>query len=348
MSVRCATTSAPSRPGGISNTLASSNHLISNPGLTTCNTSRPERDDAGARQGTLVLAPNRPPAPQICSQPAQTVARDQGDDVRLAVLGAFIIVVGAAILSIRGSAAGAGDTTQFATTLVLAAAVGVQRLNGVQKWLSGPRDQRKIHTERLAQETLIRLCESRVVADDILGIRVHVWGVPPWYRRVFHHSLRKKLRGLAQRRGLTWLAWLKIRPKLQRLAAIGLVKEPPSSVRFSMGKGLIGVCLLNNDRGDTLKLRTTDRAYTDALNSATEKEWVTQGPEITHNLSLADARKLASLYKQVISKVVQDQQSGEAIGVVTISVKDSNPRIGNQQLYLNNLRNLALTVGDII
>ncbi|WP_328524066.1 hypothetical protein [Kribbella sp. NBC_00359] len=268
--------------------------------------------------------------------------------MRLAVLGAFIIVVGAAILSIRGSTTAEGDTTQFATTLILAAAVGVQRLNGVQKWLSTPRDQRKEHAERLAQQTLIRLCDSRPVSEDILSIRVHVWGVPPWYRRLFPHSIRMRLRELVKWRRLTWLAWFKIRPKLQRLAAIGLVKEPPSGVPFRMGKGLIGVCLLNNDRGDTLKLRTSDREYKEALDSATEKEWENKGPGITHNLSLADANRLAKLYGQVVSKVVKDQRSGEAIGVVTISVKDSNPRIGNQQLYLINLRDLALTVGDFI
>jgi hypothetical protein len=185
------------------------------------------------------------------------------------------------------------------------------------------------------------------VAEDILSIRVHIWRVPRWYRRLFPYSIRLRLREVVKWRRLTWLAWFKIRPKLQRLAAIGLVKEPPSNVPFRMGKGLIGVCLMNGDRSETLKLRTSDREYKEALESATEIEWQSKGPEITHNLSLANATKLAGLYGQVISKVVIDK-SGEPIGVVTISVKDANPRIGSQQLYLDNLRNLALTVGDFI
>ncbi|MFD3403443.1 hypothetical protein ACFWUU_22355 [Kribbella sp. NPDC058693] len=268
--------------------------------------------------------------------------------MRLAVLGAFIIVVAAAILSVRGSVTGQTDTTQFATTVVLAVAVGVQRLNGVQKWLTAPRDHRKHQVERMAQQTLIRLCQDKPVANDLLQIRVHVWGVPPWYRRLFPHAVRGLLRRVAQRRGLTWLAWLKIRPKLQRLAAVGLVKEPPSGVPFRMGRGLIGVCLLNNDRGETLKLRTSDPTYRRALQSVTEKEWESKGQGITHNLKLPDAKKLANLYGQVVAKVVQDPDSGEAIGTVTISVKNASPRIGNQELYLDNVRDLALVVGELI
>jgi hypothetical protein len=139
-----------------------------------------------------------------------------------------------------------------------------------------------------------------------------------------------------------------LRPSLRRVAAIGLVKQAPSGVPFRKGVGLIGVCIANNDRGEIIKLNISDPRYDEALNATNENDWLEFGPEITHNLALADARKLSHSYGQVIGKVVQDTTSGEAIGCATVSVRDTTKEIATKETFRRNLTDLAISVANVI
>jgi hypothetical protein len=244
--------------------------------------------------------------------------------VRLTVLAVLAVIVWAAVIGV-GSSIHPLKVSHLIAATVVALAAAVQRIGAVQNWLSGPVDGHRLRIEGYAQTTLINLCDSRLVSPELLDLRVHVWEVPLWYRRLFPFKLRRFLRGM-RGRSRDSTAWT-YRPALQRTAAIGLLKQAPTGVTFRKGVGLVGVCVANNDRAEYISLNVSDAEYEEALMAATEEIWRAHGPRVTHNLRLVDARKLSHSYGQVIGKVVQHIDSGEALGCVTLSVKTCDPEI---------------------
>ncbi len=241
--------------------------------------------------------------------------------MRLAPLGVIAIVACAAAVSI-GAEVHPFRPLQFAASAILVLAATAQRLNVVQRWISGPRDKRKQNIEMLAQQAFLDICSNRIVTEELLGLTIHVWGVPVWYRRFLPYALRRTLKSITRRLQPSLLARWTIRPALGRAAVVGLSTKAPSGIRFRKGYGLIGVCLADNDGLVLLTLDVSAPEYNKALR-ATRHEWAELDPVITHNLSLADSQKLAQSYGQVIAKVTQDVSSGEAIGCVTVSLKTS-------------------------
>jgi hypothetical protein len=267
--------------------------------------------------------------------------------IRLTVLVAAVIIAWAAIIGVTSNVHPLNKTHLVAAT-VIALAVAVQRLNAVQTWLAKPRYIRRECIEALTQQTLINLCMNRTVTSELLELRIHVWEVPLWYRKVFPFAFRNFLRNL--RRGAhDSTAWT-LRPTFSRTAALGLLKQAPSGVRFRKGIGLIGLCIANNDRGEYLALDVSSETYRRALRSTNEERWRKYGKEITHNLPLADARRLSHSYRQVIAKVVQDSTTGEAIGCVTVSVKTDDRAVFDLKTdpFLNSLTNLVLSVAPLL
>jgi hypothetical protein len=268
----------------------------------------------------------------------------------LIIFCAVVITVWAALINIDASFH-PPDEARFVAAVILTLAVSIQRVNGIQKWLSSPMNRRKQNVEEVAQQTLINLCKDQPISRDLLDLRVHVWEVPLWYRKLFPYVLRTALKRLAMRMSPNHATKLTLRPTLRRIAAIGLLKQPPSGVRFRKGLGLIGVCIANNDRAEYVTLDITDEQRREALHSASENEWLSYGPEITHNLKLTDAQKLSHSYGQVISLVVQNLDTGEAIGCVTISAKRCTLAVLNvatSESVRENITTLALSVARLI
>lgn len=267
--------------------------------------------------------------------------------MRLVVYAAVAIVIGAAFISASVKPL---SVPQLIATTTLAIAALIQRINGIQRWLSAPRDRRQSHVEALAQKALVEVCMDRIVSQEMLGLRVHVWEIPLWYRRLFPYWMRDRWKRTVKRRPFSWLARYTIRPSLRRVAAVGLVNRAPSGVKFKKGLGLIGVCAANNDQADFITLDVSNTTYQNALKSANESDWRAFGPKITHNLDLEDARKLARSYGQVIALVVQDNDSGEAIGCATISikpVKKRSQRVTEEQ-FKRSLTDLTLALADVL
>ncbi|MEV6636758.1 hypothetical protein AB0M54_39080 [Actinoplanes sp. NPDC051470] len=244
--------------------------------------------------------------------------------MRVVTFIAIAVVVMAAVATLVGSQAPLSKPSAVASA-ALVAAVAVQRINGVQRWLGAPKSRRREQVDVLAQQVLIDLCMNRLVTAELLELRVHVWEVPLWYRRIFPYALRLRFKEMAKKRQFRFLATWAITPTFKRVAAVGLYKAPPSGVRFQKGVGIVGVCLANNDRAEVLTVSTADRRYRHALQAADEAKWQTYDPKLTHRLPLRDAQKLAHSYGQVIARVVQDAESGEAIGCATISLKQATP-----------------------
>lgn len=234
---------------------------------------------------------------------------------------------------------------------MLILAVAIQRINGIQRWLTAPRNKRKEHVTTLAQQALIDLCMNRVISEELLDLCVHVWEVPLWYRRLFPYAVRTYLKRAITRKPLKYFAAWAIRPTLHRVAAVGLVKPTPSGIRFRKGSGLIGVCIANNDRSDFIALNVSNSRYRRALKSANEAAWTSFGPEVTHNISLKEAVRLSHLYGQVVAQVVQDSESGEAVGCVTISIRDSSiaaPQLAQDRSAKATLIDLATCLGSVL
>jgi hypothetical protein len=269
--------------------------------------------------------------------------------MRLAIAGASVVTGWAALITVASSFDPLKPSHLVASAILTSAAV-VQRVEAINRWLT-PSRKREEQVRQYAQQTLINLCSNRPVADDILGLTIHVWEVPLWYRKLFPYPLRQSLRSAVRRKRLrAFSTWL-IRPSLKRVAAVGLLKPSPSGVRFCKGTGLVGVCLANNDRSEFLSLRVNDVKYRRALKAKSEAEWQGHGLEITHNLSLQDARKLSHSYGQVMAHVIRNLDSGEAIGCVTISVADAaspNLQIVRSAEIKSKLVDLAMSVATVL
>lgn len=320
--------------------------IMASAGPSTRRLNPREPTTAVARQNTTSLAQNG----QKHLLSATTHLLGALNAMRLTVLAAVAIIVWAAVLNI-GANVHPLDQTRLAASAVLALAVAIQRVNGVQKWLSKSKNHRKEQAEVLAQQTLINLCMHHIVSSDLLDLRVHVWEVPLWYRRIFPYSIRQSLKRAAARNAARRIPTWTIRPTFRRVAALGLVKQAPSGIRFRKGNGLIGVCVANNDHSEFITLDISNEPYCHALESATELQWSNYGPEITHNLTLAEARKLSHSYGQVISRVVQDMDSGEAIGCVTISAKEASSsllHLVTSDVFKTSIATLALGVAHVL
>jgi hypothetical protein len=232
------------------------------------------------------------------------------------------IVVWAALFGIKASV----HTTQgyaLVSAVIIMMATAIRQLNAVQRWLNLPKSRREKFTEGIVQATLADICRGRAVTDTLLELRVHVWEIPLWYRRLFPYKYRVMFKRTTKIK-FSKIAKIAIRPALRRVAAIGLQKQAPTGVRFRKGEGLVGVCVANNDRSEILFVDVSRLEYREALGLADEESWSHKGTDITHNLSLDDARRLSKSYGHVIAKVIQDVESGEPIGCVTISLKESN------------------------
>lgn len=177
--------------------------------------------------------------------------------MRIAVAGAGVVTVWAASLTF-GDSFHPMSPPRLVASAVLTSAAAIQRVDSVHKWLASPKGKRKDQASHFAQQTLINLCNSREVGPDILGLTVHVWEVPLWYRRTFPYRLRQSLRKAVLKKGLRIFSKWLLRPSLVRVAAVGLVKPNPSGVRFCKGTGLVGVCVANNDKAEFISLRVNE------------------------------------------------------------------------------------------
>jgi hypothetical protein len=284
------------------------------------------------------------------ARPVSFVVSRIGAVVQIVVLGAAAIVVWAAVIMIR-QAVDPLRPFDAAAALILTLAVGIQRLSAIQRWLSSARDRRKEQITSLAQQALVEICSGRVVSQALMHFYVHVWAVPPWYRRLFPYGLRRFLKTRSDRRPVSFFTRWVIRPALERAAAVGLEKPATSGVRFYKGHGLIGVCIANSDPAELISLNVNSAAYKKALKAGTEEEWVAFGQAITHGISLEEATKLSHAYTQVIAKVVVDSQSGEPIGCVTASLREPlsvGYRLAQDQAARRAVTDLALSLRDVL
>jgi hypothetical protein len=270
--------------------------------------------------------------------------------MRVLVLGlAGLVIILAATVTL-GASFNPFNLPSFLSGLVLVLATGIQRLRTVERFIGAGDAKRAAGLHRTAETTLNRLVRGRRVREETLTLVVHIWEVPLWYRKTFPYKLRLFLRQLVARPTFRWLGGLSLKPDLKRAAAVSLRKPTPSGVKFSKGTSLIGACLANNDLTEVITLNTSDPQYAAALDLP-ENEWNDLDRAVTHNLRQEDARKLARKYGQVIGLPVQDLDTGEAIGCVTISVQANQVpelQLTEKRYYRKELATLAVAAASLL
>jgi hypothetical protein len=270
--------------------------------------------------------------------------------MRVAMFGAIAIVVMAALVALFSSQHPLTKPSAI-SSVVLIAAVAIQRINGIQRWLAAPKMRRRDQVEALTQEALIELCMNKRLSADVLEFRIHVWEVPRWYRRLFPYNFRIRLKAIVTKAPFRPFSKWVIRPTLNRVASVGLTKVPTTGIRFRKGVGIVGACLAANDRAEFLTLDISDATYKQALDAPDEATWTSYGTKITHGLSQKDAKKLSHSYGQVLARVIQDPHTGEGIGCITISVKDPKPSVlpvVNGEQIRRKLSALSAGVGALL
>jgi hypothetical protein len=223
----------------------------------------------------------------------------------------------------------------------------VERVAEERRWVA--RDSRRAdEITALAHASLIRLTKNRVLCDDTLGLMIHIWEVPLWYRSVFPLWLRNWLKRLVARRHFKRYASWRIRPTLKRTAAVGIVDRPTTGVRFTKGVGLVGRCIELNSENTILRLDVTTPEYEQALKLGQE-EWddLRSKSTLPQNLHLEEASRLSETYGLVIAKALKARGSGEAIGCVTVSVgrtASQDLNVVTQPRFETELRELCSTL----
>jgi hypothetical protein len=200
----------------------------------------------------------------------------------------------------------------FAAAVVALAAV-IQTVSALESWLGVHRNRVSEKVEAMLRIMLVDMYREDHFDCDFPQVSVHVWEVPAWYRRIFPFGFRKWLRRLSsgdlRRRA--------VRPKLVRVASFRFEQQGPLDVWFKKGEGLIGTCLLANDKRQlhTADFRTPE--YQAAI--VDEDSWRHARRDITMDLQLEDARLLANRYGQAAALVIQTDKS-EAIGCLTLEI----------------------------
>lgn len=221
---------------------------------------------------------------------------------------------------------------------------GALRLGANVKGLSGPGEDTKQRVRRILQSTIVDLATAGVSGEDVVGISLHVWLVPPWYRFLFPYQLRSRLR---RKSTLARLARrLRLRPKLLCLARYRIQPHDPSGLSFRIGAGLVGRCVAQNQAGRIHVVKLSTPAFKSSV--ADETRWKEAPITTTYRLDREEAESLARIYSEAAALVIRDA-SGDALGCVTLEfaadsalhLPQANKKVAKTNIYFKHLRTAA-------
>ena len=162
--------------------------------------------------------------------------------------------------------------------------------------------------------------------DEIMDVAIHVWEVPVWYRRFYSYKIRRWLKKHLSRStfGKRVVSSLSFRPPLKRVGYQQFNRKPSSDIPFRKGYGLVGDCLLENRENDAL-IADFRNPILSSLLAQGEEAWesASRGANKTydaHKLHFDDAVSLAARYSTAAAQVLRNPQSGEPVGVITLSL----------------------------
>jgi hypothetical protein len=198
----------------------------------------------------------------------------------------------------------------------IAISAALQFVAAADDWLASNTTPVKRRVDRVLLNRLSALYRTGTLVGNPANISVHVWEVPFFFRRVFPYGLRKRLRAIFPK-SVQKLAW---RPRLVRIGEGGMRRLPPSGVSFRKGNGLIGIALQDNEHDSVYWVDFEDDDLKDALEGG-QTHWKGMPEELTQNLRYLAARRLARRYSEALALVIQDADSGEALGCLTLEAE---------------------------
>jgi hypothetical protein len=227
------------------------------------------------------------------------------------------------------------------TSAIIVGLPGALTLASNIRGLSGPSEDTKQRLRRILQSAVVELAQHGVSAGDLVGVGLHVWLVPPWYRFLFPFQLRRHLAGAPR-----WLRRLRLRPKLICVARYRVQPHDRSGLGFRKGVGLVGRCVAHNQPGQIHIVKLGTQAFRAA--TADEDRWRVANVTTTQNLSLKAAQSLARIYGEAAALGIKDA-SGDALGCVTLEFAAGSPlhlpqpnkKAAKSDIFLLQLRNTA-------
>jgi hypothetical protein len=196
------------------------------------------------------------------------------------------------------------------------------------------------HAGMLAEQALINLSRDRILSQELLGLRIQVWRVSRW-RQILYKLRPNSVSGGHSAEKDKWA----MRFSIRQLTSTGLTKEYKSAnIKFREGMGLVGLCLADNDRSSIVSLDIAPR-------SKPGSEWGNHSSEVTQKMSCEETRVLAAQYFQALSTVIQDPDSGRAIGCVTVSARNTpsaNLDLKTDEVIHSGMSTLAATLSAIL
>jgi hypothetical protein len=167
---------------------------------------------------------------------------------------------------------------------------------------------------------LVEFLEHGYFDRSAMKVSLHVWCVPSWYRRLFPFRFRQTLKWIIEKAPLSDRVrlYLMIRPRLDRVGFEQFEREPPTGLSFRKGHALVGHCIL---------FATPNRIHFADFESAEFRALISDKATWKHDtsfekwrLSLDQAKILADKYGKVAAIALQNTESGEFIGCLTLSL----------------------------
>lgn len=231
-----------------------------------------------------------------------------------------------------------------AAAAAIAISAALQFIAIANDWLSSNIAPVKRRVEQVLHNRLSALYRTEILTGDPSVISMHVWEVPVLYRKIFPYGFRQRLRMIFPNR-LHRLAW---RPRLVRIGEGGMRRLPPSGVSFRKGYGLVGIALQDNELDNIYWINFNDPSMQEALDQGVAY-WQHAPKELTQNLRFTAAARFANRYSEALALVIQDSDTGEAIGVLTFEAKaGANSDLRSNLSLHSDLRSTADLLSPII
>ena len=229
-----------------------------------------------------------------------------------------------------------------ATAIAISAAL--QFIAVANDWLSSNIIPVRRRVEQVLHNRLSALYRTGILTGNPSVISMHIWEVPIIFRKIFPYSFRQRLRIIFPRR-MHRLAW---RPRLVRIGEGGMRRLPPSGVSFRKGYGLVGIALQDNEHDSIYWVNFNDPSMQEALNRGAEY-WQTAPKELTQNLRYPAAARFAHRYSEALALVIQDTDTGEALGVLTFEAEaGANSDLRSNLSLHSELRSTADLLSPIL
>ena len=262
--------------------------------------------------------------------------------IRWVVRPAFAIGLGLAtyVTAVRPHKLGLIEALAF---IAVAISATIQMWIALGGLLAAKRNKSRERLNKMLVGKIIFLWRQHIIDCDVTKISMHIWVVPPLYRRVFPYKLRRALTDRLSEQVVQERSW---RPYLKCIAYQRYEYKAPSRVKFKKGLGMVGDCLEENLDDKVHFMNFEDAVVQGYL--ATEESWRAAPSTISHGLLYSKAKILADSYGQAAAIVLREP-TGEAYGCITIEVpKGCRTKLSHSGVLRTEIRDFRVMIASVL